>query len=173
MGVPSSIALTGVSLACMGVFFSEMKKEVRSKRMKRSDLKKRMKSLRMQGLMDGMLRDFERSVPMVDDQMRFGKKYLFLAHAGNALAYDDIRMIRFSSVPKNASCIRVSFFPKETRYFPLDAEGAEEKCPEIKVSFHGNPGRTQKALRGALDELKERQPDLSAEGNDLINTGKR
>ena len=46
--------------------------------------------------------------------------------------------------------------------------GTEEDCLQIRVGFHGNPGWVKEELRGALDELKERQPGLSVEGNDLI-----
>lgn len=163
-----SVVIMAVSLFFICVSCEQMISAVRSERAKSSDFNKRMRSFRMHGLMDGMLRDFERSTPMVDGRLRFGEKYLFLPHTGNVLTYTDIRMITFSHVPIKRSCILLSVYTEDTWYLSQKPGGKEEGWLRIKVGFYREPDRVKNELRGVLNELKERQPELSVAGTNLI-----
>ena len=142
----SLIAETFPVFAGFCFLLDECLHQIRSNRDEKADFEKRMRSLEMQDLMDEVTEDFRNSIAKADGGLRFGKKYLFAARAGNICAYADILDITIRKMrkePKQKLIIKL----KGYRYL-REGEKAENRLIST-VSINTD-------LRSVIAELEKR-----------------
>ena len=135
--------------AFISCFTDNIKKFAKSR-----DFELKMQSFRADGLGDRMIRDFQISVPYLDNQLRFGEKYLFPYRKGMVYEYSQI----------TNACHYITFGGKGNKFyiFCLSTKNGDLYRFYVKKRYFRGAGWFDEYCLPIEEELRKKNPNIKS-----------